>query len=169
MYKVLALTVLFFNSCLTPVADDKSEVMRVATSNTVKSAVPAGWKKVMENGFSFYIPPDMAKKEVQGVDSYVLSFRNETCALNVDYGEYSPITKNPTEIISGFKAEITVKDLVNELDGNRYEKVSSLEFEGPVHLEKKYLSMQVFGKTMRDQETAGIIFRSVNIEDEIRP
>jgi K+-transporting ATPase c subunit len=56
---------------------------------TVENQIPSDWVKKSAHGFSFFVPPDMAERDVQGIDSYVGAYRNGSFDLYFDYGMYS--------------------------------------------------------------------------------
>ncbi|HYZ93909.1 MAG TPA: hypothetical protein VFA34_16170 [Actinomycetota bacterium] len=49
---------------------------------------PLAWKRADERTFSFEVPADMKKEDVQGIDSQVGRYHSETLFLGYDYGWY---------------------------------------------------------------------------------
>ena len=84
----------------------------LVSCGAAQEPVPSNWKKVNEHYFEFYVPPDMEKVMVQGIDSHVGQYQNKSITLNFDYGLYSDplnyVSKQPQESveIDGHQARI---------------------------------------------------------------
>lgn len=66
-------------------------------------------EKINERYFEFYLPANMRKIPVRGVDSYIGEYQNELIKLSFDYGMYSgPLDEHsPISVkINGQKAKL---------------------------------------------------------------
>ena len=78
-----------------PEADRYGYPVRDRCSDTVLNAVddPAptsiAWSRVDQGDFSFEVPDDMKKENVQGIDSQVGRYRSNDATVTYDYGLYS--------------------------------------------------------------------------------
>src|ERR1044072_4378283 len=135
-------------------------------------AAPGGWKRIDANGhFSFYLPPEMKKQDVQGIDSYVEVYSSETMKLNFDYGQYSNHLDNEGEEdyqaemieIAGRKAKVVTFTIKNGEPGYSY--YAGVYFSDAGTIERRFpkpeLTVGVSCKSRADQETAKKIFSTI--------
>lgn len=72
----------------TPLTSAALKPTRAAASPRAPTPTPIAWTRVDEGKFSFEIPTDMRKEDVQGIDSLVGRYNSETLFLAYDYGFY---------------------------------------------------------------------------------
>jgi hypothetical protein len=61
----------------------------VPTAVPTPSPEPVGWHRVDEGGFSFELPNDMQREEVDPIDSQVGHFKSDRVFIDYDYGWFS--------------------------------------------------------------------------------
>jgi hypothetical protein len=136
------------------------------------AAAPEGWKRIDAQGrFSFYIPPEMKRIDVHGIDSYVEKYSSDTMTLDFDYGQYSNPLDNEGEEdyrsevveIDGRKARLVTLTLTGENLGYKY--YAGLYFPDVDPLERRTpkpgLTVGVSSKSKADQERAKKIFSTI--------
>ena len=137
------------------------------TATTTKA--PSTWKSAkFYNFFSFSIPPTLDSQRVQGYDSYVGRFSNDSMILDIDYGLHSasfggesgmPIYRETTLQISGQ----TAKQVFYYDPGNDSIRpyIAGVYFARVDNSTSNKLSIEVFCKTATLQDTAQIVFGTI--------
>lgn len=140
--------------------------VKKSSVHTKPSQLPDNWKYInADNSFGFYVPPDMKKDEVQGIDSYVGKFHNNGLELSFDYGIYS----DPLE----YSKEPDYKEVWVKIDGKSAKIVTFHKPSGykdfsdvaAVHFpqigKETKLTMWVYCKSPDEQQVAKTIFSSI--------
>jgi hypothetical protein len=127
--------------------------------NSSQRTIPLEWKIVNEHYFEFMVPRNMNKIEVQGIDSFVGRYKNESIDLSFDYGGWSDKLNDFPEGIRDFQS---VQDTIN---GRRakivsYSKSDSRYFMA-VHFPEPGLTMYSATKSEIDLDTMARIFQSI--------
>src|SRR5687767_10327275 len=80
-FTLLLLLVLILSGC------------KSVSQNTIKAEVSGlrqGWDLINADGkFKFYLPHNMQKQDIYGIDSYVEEYRNKSMRVSFDYGIHS--------------------------------------------------------------------------------
>ena len=139
-------------------------VMGVAAA--ASTPVPGNWIHVDAKFFEFFIPPDMKKVEIQGIDSHVGQFGSEKIKLIFDYGMYS----DPLDDEKGMP-NLTVRK--ERIDGRRTKIVSFRKSEsdfvlavhfpkaGPGYKGGRKLTLYTDCVSESEYDTVMKIFRSI--------
>jgi len=126
------------------------------------------WKQVELPFISFSVPPDVEEEKVQGRDSAVWKFSNQSLILTLDLGMYSGKPASDKEedcyserstVVNGKKASLVTFVFANQNDaGFRY--VTAAYFR-KIGSEGNKLSFVVLGKTPGETLIAEKIIRSI--------
>ena len=135
-------------------------------------AAPEGWQRIDAKGrFSFYIPPEMKKQDVHGIDSYVEKYSSDTMRLGFDYGQYSNHLDNEGEEdyqaemieIDGRNAKLVTFTIKNGEPGYSY--YAGVYFSDVGATDRRFRKPELTGgvscKSKADQETAKKIFSTI--------
>jgi hypothetical protein len=144
------------------------------------SDVPDGWTKINICHIRFYLPPDMKKGDVHGIDSCVAQFANNELTLYLDYGFYGGrATTQGTELdwnedslsVDGKDGQLTT--FVDASHGNSGLKYIAALFvvvkpggpgRGP-EFRSTTLMMSVTSDKRKDRDGALAIFRTIRLDD----
>ena len=135
------------------------------------SGLRQGWDLINADGkLKFYLPHNMQKQDIYGIDSYVEEYRNKNMRVYFDYGIYSdPLDgysmeleyKEIKEVISGREAKIVLFKATSFV--SEYTYFAGVHFAA-VKEDGSKLTMMVEFNDEKDHETAKIIFRSIYFE-----
>ena len=135
-----------------------SAMVGCATFGTAR--LPVSWKTFDNDGrFAVRVPSDFQREYLQGIDSYVVAFRNDRMRIVCDYGAYSGGTpsdvRSEETVVGGRDARITVWEMRNTK--HPWIALLSVQRVRP----NVGLSMYANCRGRRDLSTAKRILRSV--------
>lgn len=143
-----------------------------------QSKVPADWRNVQVEDFSFSIPPDLKAEDVRGIDSTVYAYVSDHMRIVIDLGRYSnnlqlyreqPGYREEWFIIHGRKAKVSTFYLSDEFanPGDEGRRSIAAVFFPDIGGNAAQLSFWVNCESGREQEVAKQIFYSIKFKTEI--
>lgn len=88
-FTVLIFTLVF---CVIAVTAYVAHKQRNASTHLLQSreaSIPQGWKKIEIAVLTFYAPPNISQRNVQGTDTSVWEFHNSEINLRIEYGPFA--------------------------------------------------------------------------------
>ena len=152
-------------------------IPRLAPETALEQPAPDGWIQNEFWGYSFFIPPGMSSRNIQGTDGWIREYQNADMLVHMEYGitgdlnfnlfqAKQPEFKEEEVIINGQKAKwctYRLGDSEADTFGDRERRyVVEMYFTEPRDRSRPIFSATC--KSPAEQEIAKQIFRTVNVK-----
>jgi hypothetical protein len=175
----ILLPIVFFISCVITTSCLKSHQSPSTEPQAQQVVTPKEWKKIELENFSFSIPADMEKIDVQEIDSAIWEYNNNNIRLVVDFGRYSndlqlylrqPDYHEEFFVIAGKKAKIAsfrLDDSFTTPVDRDYRFIAAAHFP-KLDDSPRRLTFSASCKSPDAQEIAKTIFHSIEFKGSLK-